>query len=201
MVSKNANSSKAALVIIFLLCLCLTSCSMIGKMVTGVSNLKAETSIEDRKKYYDPFLADKEYLIQIRHYNHSDSLINGWRRLSGQDIPILLIHNINTNKYYSLSCFEDIKGDVESINRKDFSDLVEADSDRVNLINEYMQETVPYEKLSEGYQPDFTKDLKVFYVGGLWTGKKLRKRVLAVTEIMDLRSIQLIELSKLEPSR
>ncbi|ARN76556.1 hypothetical protein BST97_00240 [Nonlabens spongiae] len=174
---------------------------MIGKMVTGVGNLKAETSMQDRKKYYKPFLAEKKNLVQIRHYNQNDSLINGWRRLSGQNIPILLIHNVKTDKYYSLSCYEDIEGDVEAINNKNFSELVEADSTRIKLVADYMQETIAFKELSADYQPDNSNELEAFYVGGIWTGKKLRKRVQPITEIENLRSIYLIELSKLEASK
>lgn len=179
----------------------MNSCSTIGKLATGIRNPELYTSLEDRSNYYTDFIENINTTLEIRHYNHQDSLINGFNRLSGQELPILLARHIDLDTYYALSCFEDISADIESMNNNNYEDLLMAQDSTVSLVKKYLNETVVDMRLTPNYKPNGDKNFEIYYVGGIFLGNKIKKRVSDVAKIKDLRSVQLIELSMAEESQ
>lgn len=173
----------------------LSSCSTIGKILTGIHNPQFKTSLEDRDKYYSVFTDHLDSVLQIKHYVNQDTLINGFYRLVNQEMPILLAHQKDQNIYYALSCFEDISSDVEDLNNHKYDELVVAQDSTISLVLQYINETVVDERLTPNYKPDLDKNLEVYYVGGIFLGNKIRKRISAIAKIQNLRSLQIVELS------
>lgn len=164
-------------------------------MVSGMSNPQAYTSNEERVEFYRDFLDCNASVTEVRHYVNQDTLIAGFNGFVEQDIPFLILYDNVENIYYDLNCFEDISEEIVSINNLQFEELVKASKERISWTYKYLNQTVNDERLTPNFSPSPNKRFEVYFIGGIFLGNKIKKRVLPMCNINNLKSVQFVEIS------
>lgn len=188
------SAMKNKLLVVFLIFL-IASCSTVSSVISGTKKYESLTTLEQRQDYYNDFLNPTKGISQLRHYNHTDSLLLGFGKLAGTELPFLVVHDSKSDNYYDLNCFEDITADIQSLNDNNVESLKKADQNLISLTKRFMRQTVEDKRLTPSFSPDENKRYEIFYVGGLFLGNKFKKRVLPITTLNDVKSIQIVEIS------
>lgn len=183
---------------IFILLGCF-SCGTVLKWALRMKTPKALVSDQDRTAFYRPFTEKKPYYNSLKIYTLSDTATFTDFLSKSRSFPMILIKNIQTDSIYSLSCFEDITWDIENIHENDFTYLTPAAEsvyqDLFSLL-EPDKSVVWYQTTSDINKDDYEWD--VYLGSGIFLGKKLRRLILPVTELKNIREFNIIDLSSSE---
>ncbi|MDT0293052.1 hypothetical protein ACFQ3R_09745 [Mesonia ostreae] len=180
------------LILICLIILGFFSCQPALKLFLGIKNPQLFLSNEERMEYYQPFAEKTDALIV---YSLRDNLALTKAAESYTTYPLIYAKNKKNDSIYKLNCFEDISWDVENINKKEYSNLVTAKKDSLNIIIQMIEAN---SKLV--YQPDTSRlndtlMWDIYMVSGTFLGNKLRKRMLPVADINSIHSFNILDIS------
>lgn len=179
-------------ILICVIILVFFSCQPALKLFLGIKNPKFSLSNEERMEYYEPF-AEKIDVLLV--YSLKDSLALKKAADSFDTYPIIYIKNRKNDSIYKLSCFEDIAWDVENINKIEYSDLVKAEQNNFKLVHQMIENNSKLVHRSDIQKVRDTLNWDIYMVSGTFLGKKLRKRMLPVSEINSIHSFKILDIS------
>lgn len=182
--------SPAKAICLLFLSVCLISCSPMAKLYFGIKDPKVYESNENRLEYYKPFYEEEKTKVTIYTLKDTTALLTALRSFT---FPRIYIQNKTTDSIYKLTCFDDIKYDIEYINNNKLSELYPADTAEVYLLKKFITENTKLNYTANETLPE--KEWDIYLVSGTFLGKKIRKRTLPISTINGLNQIKIVDLS------
>ena len=180
---------KISLVVI--LPLSLFSCQLTLKAFLGIKDFKQYVSEEDRLEYYNGFIENNQYSLKIYTFKEQDSLFGFLKKQ--KNFPFIIVNNLESNKKYRLSCYEDVNYDAELLNKNELTVNQDSIQDIYELINKTIKQNlkISYNKEKTVQNPKWD----IYIVSGTFLGKKLQKRTLGIRKLNKINSINIIDMS------
>lgn len=179
---------KSGILVIFILTV--FSCQPVLKKVLGIKTPQVELKNSERMVYYEPFTKVKSNL-KIYSVSDTTSLKLAYRNFT--DYPHVIAHDVLSNNKYRIHCYDDVSGQIEDINNGNLKLLTEI-PDSI-----FVKTKIYFEKHSElvfgRTENKIGGKWNIYIVSGVFLGEKLRNRTVAVTELNDINSFEILDLS------
>lgn len=172
----------------------LTSCNTVFKIITGVKNPEPYSTIQEREDYYQKFLVQKDVQTTVKIFEKDQDLVDAYNAMTEFSFPIIILKSIDSSHSYSISCFDDVDYDVESVNNQNLEKLTKPEQDLITFIEKIEHQTIKDVSNNLGTAITDSK-FDCIIVTGIFMGKKINKKMLPLLEIKGLRSLEIIDLS------
>ncbi|WP_454245737.1 hypothetical protein [Psychroflexus sp. MBR-150] len=179
------------LVLSFLIVIGLSSCNALLKTYLGIKDADIYVSNQDRKEYYEGMISNVDYGYSIRTFSDSTKLLNTFKE--GLSMPMLVLEYKENNQFYYLNCYEDIEYQADLVNEKNFSKLEIANNDIRKKLNKILNSETRIVVDNRNNIQD--KDIELYYLSGLFMGRRLQKRVDKIKKIKNIKNLNIIDLS------
>ncbi len=172
------------------------SCQTALKLFLRIKEPKQFVGNEEREEYYEPFMEKTpKYYSSLKIYTISDTTALMAFMRKHTSYPMVIIQNTETDSIYKLGCFEDMKWDVENINKEELDYLIPGKQNQYNDIRELLKNHAIIWHESYDSTVTHTNKWDVYMVSATFFGKKLRRMSLPVTEIKNIDNFNIIDLS------
>jgi len=185
-------------VVLIVLGFCLCSCQALVFAWFGIKNPEKAVSKKERLAYYEPFMNNHQVTVRLYALSDTTKWSKTMEKFYGYTFPMIYLSATETDSLYSLSCFEDIKWQVNLINKNnlEYTDL--GDEEKITYVKTIITNSA--ELLYESKKTAFYRPAEwhVLVVSATFLGKKLRKRMLPIFDLKGLGSITILDLSKIK---
>lgn len=174
-----------------------TGCQPFMRLVTGISsNIEPAMENNKRLKHYQPYLnADNVSIYTFKNPTEWCKNINYF----GGQISTIYFEDIENNKYYKVSCYDDIKDVYADLNRGDTSLLKAVLEDEFLPIKNYIVQTS--EMVFNQKKQEQPKKWNVYLASGTFMGGLVKKRTVTVTKIKELNHLYILDVSVDDPNK
>ncbi len=193
---KNWSTIKVPISLI-ILGFCFCSCQTLVFAYYGIKNPEKAVSKEKRLAYYEPFTSTTKVNIKLYALSDTTNWTNIYQKFEGYSFPMIYLRNNQTDSLYSISCYEDIKWEINLINDNNLQYTYPGDEGKITLIKEVIKDNT---KLLYASKKQFSTSAKwdIQIVSATFLGKKLRKRMLPIFNLKDLGSTTILDISKIK---
>lgn len=111
--------------------------------------------------------------------------------------PMIIVQNTKTDSIYRLSCFDDMKWDINELNEGNPEYLYKADPETYKDVKSLIEENhvnLWYSQSGNKLIED-SKKWNIYFVSGIFLGKKLRRLSFPATNLKDVDQFNIIDLS------
>ncbi len=196
LLKKNWSTIKIPMFLITLV-FCLCSCQTLVFAYYGIKNPNKAISKEKRFAYYEPFTSNPKIDVKLYALSDTTKWTNIFQKLEGYSFPMIYLRNNRTDSLYSISCYEDIKWEINLINDDNLQYTYSGDEEKMAHIKKIITDKA--EPLYDSKKQSLTSaKWDIHIVSATFLGKKLRKRMLPIFTLKGLGAITILDISRIE---
>lgn len=185
------NNFVGRLFVLLLMAITISGCQTILRTVIGMRS-KVEFIVEnqERLKHYQPFMeVDNINIYTFKNPTEFCKYINFFL----SQISTVYFEDIENNKYYKITCLDDLKDIIEDFNNGDMSYLDTVSAEEFLAIKNYITQTS--ERMYHQENQNQPKKWNIYLSSGTLVGGMMKKHFLAITHIKELNHLYILDLS------